>query len=155
METHFTWKTKIFSRKFDIFQYEKYVGELKKKSMSRKTTGEMNGREFIFETKGFFKHETRIINKADNSFAGTIGFSSWKSKAVITYMNKEYKWQFDNFFRTRWNLSDENGFLIKYQSHYFNGTIDSYTNDEALILTGFFIRNYLKQKSAEAAAASS
>ncbi len=154
METQFIWKTKMFSRKFEIYKYENLVGELKKEGWSRKTPGEMNGRKLIFETKGFFRHETRIIDSANDSVIGTIDFSFWKTKSRITCQNKEYNWQFDNFLRNKWSLSNENGFLVRYHSHAFKGTIDSYTDDEVLILTGFFIRNYLKQKSAEASAAS-
>lgn len=155
METQYTWKTKMFSTKYDIYRYENFNGELKKEGWSRKTYGEMSGRKLIFETKGFFKHETQIIDQTNNSVIGTISFTFWKSKSQIAYQEKEFKWQFDNFWRTKWSLSNENGFLIRYHSRGLKGTIDSYTEDEVLILAGFFIRNYLRQRSAEAAAASS
>jgi hypothetical protein len=70
-------------------------------------------------------------------------------------MNKEYKWQFDNFLRTKWSLANENETLIRYHSRGFKGNIDTYTDDEVLILSGFFIRNYLKQRAAETSAAAS
>jgi hypothetical protein len=155
METQYTWKTKMFSRKFEIYRYENHIGELKKREWSGKYAGEMNGKKFVFKIKGFFKKETSIINASDDSVIGTIDFTFWKTKSTVTYQNKEYKWQFDNFVRNKWSLSNENGFLVRYHSQAFKGTIDSYTEDEVLILTGFFIRNYLKQRSAEAAAASS
>jgi hypothetical protein len=62
-------------------------------------------------------------------------------------------WHFDSFLRSKWSITNENGPLIKYNSHAFTGTIISYTRDEILILTGFFIRNFLKQRSAGIAAA--
>ena len=154
MVTQFTWKTKAFSRRFEIYQYTSKVGELRKVSLSRKTDGEMNGEKFVFKNKGFIKQETLITNPDNDSVLGTISFKTFKSKATILYNDKEYIWQFDNFFRTKWSVSNENGPLIKYHSRNFNGTIDSFTSDELLVLTGFFIRNYKKQKSSEAAAAS-
>jgi hypothetical protein len=154
METQFTWKTKLFSRRFEIYQYTKQIGELKKEGMSRTTTGEINGKRFNFKTKGFFKHETEITDPDSNIVLATIRFKSFKIKATIIYNEKEYPWQFDNFFRTKWSIGSVNGPLIKYHSKNLQGTIDSYTDDELLVLAGFFIRNYEKQKSAEAAAAS-
>jgi hypothetical protein len=153
METHFTWKTKLFSRKYEIYKYNAPAGEVTNKNWSKKSVCELNGNKFIFETKGFFKAETHIIDSADNLDIGTIKYTTWKRKPIINLRDREYRWQFDNFFNTRWSVSNENGFLVKYHSRAFKGTIDSYTDDEALILAGFYIRNYYKQKS-EAVAAS-
>jgi hypothetical protein len=154
MEYHYTWKTKLFSRNFDIYTYETLTGTLKKEGWSRKTLGEMKGRKILFETKGFIKHETIIVNQTENTQIGSIRFNFWRSRSQINYNNREYSWQFDNFWRTRWSLSNENGYLVRYHSRGFKGTIDAYTEDVILILTGFFIRNYYKQRSSEAAAAS-
>jgi hypothetical protein len=153
METQYTWKTKMFSRKFEIYLNDNLIGELRKREWSGKYAGEMNGKQFLFATRGFFRRETRIIDQADNSVTGTINFTFWKRKSQIAYQDKEYKWQFDNFWQNEWSLSNENGYLVKYHSHGFKGTITSYTDDTALILAGFFIRNYFKQRSAEVAAA--
>jgi len=153
MEIQFTWKTKLFSNRFDIFQDDFLTGELKKEGWSRKVTGELNNRKIMFETKGFFKQETNIIDLIDSSVLGQVKFHNWKSRSAVTYRNIGYQWQFDNFFRSKWSLRNGDETLIKYHSHGFKGEITSYTNDEVLVLTGFFIRNFLKQKSAEIAAA--
>ena len=153
METYLTWKTKLFSRKFEIFNYHTLAGEVTNKNWSKKSVCKLNGREFLFETKGVFKPETLITDLSENKEIGSIVYTTFKRKPLIKMHDNEYKWQFDNFLNTRWSVSNRNGFLIKYHSKGFKGTIVSYTDDEALILTGFYIRNYYKQK-AEAAAAS-
>ncbi len=153
MEIHLTWKTKLFSRKFEIYNYNTLAGEVANKNWAKKSVCKLNSKEFLFETKGVFKSETRIIDLSDNKEIGNINYTKWKRKPLINLRGNEFKWQFDNFFNTRWSVSNQNGFLIKYHSLGFKGTIDSYTNDEALVLAGFYIRNYYKQKS-EAAAAS-
>lgn len=153
MEIQFTWKTRLFSNRFEILKDDFLNGELKKEGWSRKVTGELNNRKIMFETKGFFKQETNIIDLIDGSALGQVKFSSWKSKSAVICKNTEYQWQFDNFFRSKWSLSNDNGVLIKYASHGFKGEITSNVNDEVLILAGFFIRNFLKQKTAEIAAA--
>jgi hypothetical protein len=155
MEAHLTWKTKLFSKKYEIYRQDNLIGDLAKGGWARKINGEINVKKVIFVTIGFFKRETKIMDFDEISTLGTINYSPWKSKSTINYMNKEYKWQFDNFLRTKWSLGNENGPVIKYHSQGFRGIIDTYTDDEVLILTGFFIRNFQKQKSTEHAAASS
>ncbi len=73
---------------------------------------------------------------------------------MISYQDKEYNWQFDNFWRTKWSIQNRNGVLVRYMSNGFKGTIDSYTNEEILILAGFFIRNLMNERSSQAAATS-
>jgi hypothetical protein len=152
MEIQYNWKTKLFSKKFDIYQNDILKGELYKENWSRKVNGELNIRRVMFETKGIFKVETTIIDLQGDITIGNIKFTNWKAKSTISYQNKDYRWQFDNFLRSRWSISDENGAIIRYHSNAFKGIIVSYTRDEILILTGFFIRNFLKQRSAEIAA---
>jgi hypothetical protein len=153
METHLVWKTKLFRNLYEIFENEQPAGELKSPGWKRNATGELKGKKLHFEIKGVFKKEFLILDPADNSTIGQIVFNTWKTKATITCRNQEYKWQFDNFFHTKWSISYEQGNLVKYESHFKKGEITSYTNDELLILTGLFIKDYLKQRAAAAAAA--
>jgi hypothetical protein len=154
MEIQYNWKTKMFSNRFEIYQNDILKGELYKGGWSRKVIGELNTRRIIFETRGLFKYDTQIIDAQGEMTIGQIKYTSWKAKSTILYQNKEYKWQFDNFMRSRWSISNENGPVIKYHSNAFSGIITSYIRDEILILTGFYIRNFLKQRSSEIAAAS-
>jgi hypothetical protein len=153
METHYTWKSRFFRSRFEIYQYENLVGELKNKSFERRASGELNGRKLMFETKGFFNQEHRIIDQKDDSVVVQIIFNTWKTKTTIRYDNKDYQWHYDNFWNTKWSISNENGALIRYKSSFSSGEITSYTGDEVLILTGLFIKNYFKQRAAAAAAA--
>jgi hypothetical protein len=153
MEIQYNWKTKLFSKRFEIYQHEILKGDLYKENWSRKVNGELNIRKMAFETKGVFKPETTIIDLQGELPIGSIKYTSWKARATIFYQDKEYRWQFDNFLRSKWSISDQNGAIIRYHSKAFTGMIVSYTRDEILILAGFFIRNFLKQRSAEVAAA--
>ena len=154
MEIQYNWKTRLFSNRFEIYQNDILKGELYKGVWSRKVIGELNTRRLIFETRGLFKYDTQIIDAQGEMTIGQIKYTSWKAKSIILYQNKEHKWQFDNFLRSRWSISNENGPVIKYHSNAFSGIITSYIRDEILILTGFYIRNFLKQRSSDIAAAS-
>jgi hypothetical protein len=154
METQFTWKKKFFSNIYDISQYENVAGELRSIGWKRKSIGELNGKKILFKIKGFFDKDFLISNPDDNSLIGKIVFNTWKTKATIIILDKVYNWQYDNFFHTIWSISNENGNLVKYESHFKSGDINSYTNDEILILTGLYIREYLQQRAAASATAS-
>jgi len=154
METLLNWKTKLFSKRYDIYNHTELTGRLNKMSWSKKVAGELNGREILFETKGFFRQETRIMDVLNNPVIGTIIYKSWRSRAVISYQDKEYNWQFDNFWRTKWSIQNRNGVIIRYKSNRFRGTINSYTNEEVLILAGFFVRNLMNERASHAAATS-
>jgi hypothetical protein len=154
MEIHYDWKTKLFSKKFEIYQNDQLKGELFKEGLSRIVTGELNTKRFKFETKGFLKFETTITDLQRHIEAGKITFLRGKNDTIIHYKYRQYKWKFENFICSRWSLSDENKVLIKYHSNAFTGMIESYTTNELLILSGFYIRNYLRQRSAQIAAIS-
>ena len=153
METQFYWKTKLFSRKYIIYQYGRMVGELHKVNLSRKIKGEIFGRKLIFETSGFFKQDTQIIDLQDNSVIASITYRRWKHVSAISYQGKDYTWQYENFFRSRWSLGSSNGSIVRYHSKFFNGSIYSYTNDGVLVLAGFYVRNHFRERSAHVAAA--
>jgi hypothetical protein len=153
METQYKWKTKLFRNNFEIFKYDEIAGELKRGGWKRKWTGELNGKKVLFEIKGFFDKDFLISNLDDESLIGKIIFNTWRTKATITIHEKDYFWQYDNFFHSKWSISNDNGNLIKYESHFKNGDINSYTDDSLLILTGLFIRDYLQQRAAASAAA--
>jgi hypothetical protein len=155
METQYKWKAKFFSNKYEIFQYDNIIGSLKRSGWKRISYGELNGKKVQFQNKGFFSQEFFITDPIDNSFQGNIIFNTWKSKATITLQEKVYSFQFENFLHSKWNITNENGNLIKYDAHIKNGNITSYTDNEILILTGLYIRDYLRQRAATAAAAAS
>lgn len=130
------------------------MGGIGKQGMSRNISGELNYRKVRFETRGLFKFETNIVDPDSEVITGKVKYKKWNSKSTISYKEREYRWSYDNFLGSKWRITTERGPLVKYHSNFLTGTIVSYTDDEILILTGFYIRNYLKQKSAAIAAAS-
>jgi len=154
METHYTWKTKFFSTNYQILQFDNQVGEIKNKAFTRKSEGELNGRKLLFEIKGFFRQDTRIIDLKDDSVLFDVNIGAWRSKASFNYNGKAYTWQYDNFWNTKFSINADMGPVIKYQTFSFGGDINSYISDEVLILTGLLIKNYFRQRAASAAAAS-
>ena len=79
METQYTWRTKLFSNRFEIYSYDKIAGEIKKESWSRRVSGELNARKIVFETRGFFNYKTQIINTENNVEIGQINYQKWRA----------------------------------------------------------------------------
>lgn len=155
METHFTWKAKFFTNSYEIFQYDNVIGRLKRAGWKRISDGELHGRKVQFQNKGFFNQEFLITDPVNNSPLGNIIFNTWRTKASITLQDKVYNFQFENLFHSKWSITNQNGNLVRYDARIKHGVIISYTDNEMLILTGLYIRDYLKQRAASAAAASS
>lgn len=151
METHLNWNTRLFSKRYEICQWETVIGTLEKSGWSTNVAGELNGRQFIFGTNRIVKKETKIIDSVSGLTLGTIIYNNWKSKATINYQDKVYSWQFENFWRSKWSISNINGKLVKYQSRALKGKIISFTDDDLIILTGFYIRNRFNERTAHIA----
>jgi hypothetical protein len=152
METYFKWKTRLFRGLYEIYENENLAGELKSAAWRQLSSGKMKGEKYLYEPKGFWKKEILIRNPDDSTLAGQIVFNRWRRKAVISCRNQKFIWKYDNFFHTKWSISTEKGPLVKYQRYFKSGEISSYVKDELLVLTGLFIRDYLRQRAAVAAA---
>lgn len=146
MEQLLTWKSKIFKNKFELFQSGLPVGELKNNSWSRTSYGELNGRKFSFSSKGFINQESDVTDINNNTVIATISFSSWRSKAIINYNNKEYIWKSENLFGNKWSLSFDGMTTVQYQRFNFSGDIGFNIKDELLILAGLYIHNYFFER---------
>jgi len=153
MNIFLNWKKGFFSNTYQIYNNGIQVGFLKLSTWSQKAKGVLKEREFEFITKGFLKQETTMLDSKTNSIIATISYNSWKSKAVIKKLsNEEYKWEFNNFWNTKWSLTNSYIF-INYHGSTTKGEINSSTDDELLLITGLYISNYYWQRRASAVAA--
>ena len=147
MESHLTWEKGIFKSSYELFEGGMCVGRLKPDTWIRQGNGELNGKKYLFETKGFFNQETLIINATTNIPAGKIIYNTWKTKATIEYNNKIVSEKYDNGWNTKWSISDSAGPLVRYYGSFTKGEIEVLSYDELPILTGLYITNYFWQIS--------
>ena len=148
MQLNLTWKKGFFSNNCILYKNGELIGNLREKSFSNTAVAELNGKGFLFRTKGFFKQHTDIIDSSTNQVLGEISYNNWKSKATISGRNKTVNWSYNNFWNTKWSLSDQNGIEIKYAGSSTKGSIQSNTDDALLILSGLYVTNYYWQISA-------
>ena len=146
MEQQLTWKTKLFNSRYQIFQSESLVGELKKIPLSRSSRGELNGKKIVFSSKGIINQEAEIIDSENNVSPGKIIFSSWRSKATISHNNTEYDWRSENLFGNKWSIRKDDVPVVEFKKLNFSGEIEFNKMDEVLILAGLFIRIFFWER---------
>ncbi|MFO7371110.1 MAG: hypothetical protein R6X09_12680 [Bacteroidales bacterium] len=147
MQLNLTWKKGFFSNTYTLFKNGEMNGYLREKTFSQTAVAELNGKSYLFRTKGFFKQRTEIIDFSTNQLIGEISYNNWKNKATISNMNKTVYWSYNNIWNTKWSLSDPDGTEIKFAGSSTKGYIESNTDDALLILSGLYVTNYYWQMS--------
>lgn len=142
METTFTWTKGLFSNSYRIASNNEHTGSLEKFRFSRSAEGLLNGKAYNFNTKGFFKQHTEIIDAADKSVIGKIEYNSWNTKAKIIINGKTVHFRYANFLNTKWQLVDSDGIILTFKGSVTSGQIDTGKDDAALILSGLYVVNY-------------
>ena len=145
MKVNFKWKKELFSGTYSIYSNNQLIGTLTDKAFSRTVLGELNGKKYLFNTDGFFKQNTKIIDIKKSKTIGNITYNSWMTGATISVTDKSINWKYDNLWNTRWSLYDKEGTEIKYSGTSTGGQIESNTDDALLLLTGLFVTNYYWQ----------
>lgn len=145
MQTNLRWKKDYISNLYYIYSNNKQIGDLRNKIFSQTATGKLNGKEYIFKTKGFFKQHTEITDGLENKVIGEITYNNWMTKATISVGDKTINWKYDNIWNTKWSISSSEGINIKYSGSSTKGQIDSNTDVELFLLSGLFVTNYYWQ----------
>lgn len=147
MQTNLRWGKKIFSNLYKIYSNGQQIGKLKENCFSKTAIGILNGQEYIFRTKGFFKQHTEIISNLENRVIGEITYGNWMTKATLSVNNRTTHCSYNNFWNTKCNLLNSEGVNINYSGSSTSGHIGSNVDDSLLILSGLFIANYYWERS--------
>ncbi|PKP36173.1 MAG: hypothetical protein CVT98_08765 [Bacteroidetes bacterium HGW-Bacteroidetes-15] len=146
MKKYYNWTKGLFSSTYNIYTDSTHVGSLKNKSFSQSAIGSINGKNYIFKTKGFFKQHTDIIT-SDNILIGRINFNSWKTKAQIVFKDRTVVLRAENIWNTKWKLFDTNGLHLNYSGSSTKRRIEAIEDNELQFLIGLFVINYFWQSS--------
>jgi hypothetical protein len=148
MATTVRWNKGFFKSRYELFLNGILAGGLKNKSWTNASEADLNGKEYLFKTSGFFRQTTQIIDLLTNTQTGLISYNAWGSRAKIEFADRVVEFKFTNTWNTKWTLSDKNGVLINYRGSDSKGEIETETQDEMLILAGLFIKNHYSQSAA-------
>lgn len=147
MKKYYSWTKGLFSSTYNIYTDSTLVGSLKNKSLSQSATGSINGKNYIFNTKGFFKQHTEIIDQHSNTLIGNIEYNSWMTKAQINLYGRTVEWTTENIWNTKWKLFDSNGILLNYSGSSTKGRIEAFEDNELQLLIGLYVINSFWQSS--------
>ncbi len=142
----FHWKKTLFSSKYELFSQNKKIGELNGRMYGGVLVGKINNKTFKFQKRSFFSSEIEIIDLNLNKAIGSISFNIWSNRAKLKIKGKRFEWKYENFWRTKWSIS-ENGFsVIKFKKNAFRGQIKSKIENELLLFCGLLIygRNVIR-----------
>ncbi len=147
MKNTLTWKKGVFESTYQLFSNDVLVGYLKTNQFTNSVECEMNSKKYHFKAKRSFESTVEIIDKDKNIPVGSIKFGFWHNKATIELNNKQLTWKFDNWWNTKWSLSDTETETYRYQGSQSKGSIEFNTENEILILSGLYIVHYIWQSS--------
>ncbi|MDO5656307.1 MAG: hypothetical protein Q4G27_09225 [Flavobacteriaceae bacterium] len=142
MQTQFTWKKGLFSDLFQIYNNDNQIGKLKDNSFSQVAKGEIQQKEYTFKSKGIMNYRTEIIDNSSSQIIGEIKYNNWMTKASIDIGESKALWQYDNFWSTKWSITQSDGIQIRFSGSSSKGEIQCNKVDELLILTGLYVINY-------------
>jgi hypothetical protein len=145
MKNNLTWTKGLFTNLYQIYSDGNRIGVIKERTFSQSAKASINGKEYLFRTRGFFNPYTEIIDCLSNQVIGKIEFNNWRSKATVFVNGRKIHWKHDNLWNTQWSLSDSGGIVMKFSSSTTKGQIDAQLDDGLLVLAGLFIKNYYLQ----------
>lgn len=130
----YTLKHKFWSGKLELWKDDTIIGHIKNYSVWKgHAVGYLYDKKYFFMNKGAFAYSTEILDEMDHVI-GEINFSAWSSKAEIVVGNNRYMWENNNFWSTRWKITDELGHEILLEKNEFNVNYSTYENNEFLFL---------------------
>lgn len=142
MNNFLTWTKGLFDSNYQLFTDGKISGSLLFDTWKNEAKGMGITSSYFYKTEGFLKPITKIINDK-NELIGTITYDSWQTKATIKMESGEvFGWSFTSSWLNNWLITDFKEKKISYHSQSANGTINSSTTDESILLTGIFIREF-------------
>jgi hypothetical protein len=142
---YITWKTGIFSNKYEFFEGDKPIGKVTKNLFSSTSEGTFNNKFFSFKVKGIFKGHIEIYDENHHKIAA-IEFNFLHTKAEIKLANATvYQWKYENILQTKWSITKNNLPLIDYQGEMTSGSalIHSTDYNELIFLAGLSAHDYL------------
>jgi len=146
MKTILNWKKGAFKSACQIYSDEnRIIGVLHENNCSLSAEGELNGKKYLFKSKGFFNPVTQIIDVANNVVIGKITYNSWMTKARIEYDDSILNWRYDSCWASKWSIFGTTDILLHGRSSFCKGNIEFNRQNDLFVLTGLFISRYYFQ----------
>ena len=144
MQRLLTWRKGLFDSDYQLYTNGEIKGSLIFSSLKNNARG-IALKNYYFTTEGFFNPITKIRDENHNQIA-TINYNTWKLKATVTYNNLDHaSWSYTNGWLSHWSITNHRDKLIQYHSTTGAGHANSDNDDELLLLSGLFIREFFSR----------
>jgi len=142
MNPNFVWHKGFFDSNYQIFKDGNISYSLIFDTWQNTAKGIGLQNTYLFKTLSILDTKTQLIdNKGE--VLGTITINILQTKAVITLTNGEiFYFEFKGTWFNAWTITDLKQKQIFYQSNSTSGEITSNNEDELMLLSGLFIKEF-------------
>lgn len=142
MEQMLNWRKGLFDSHYQVFDHATPKFSINFNSLKNSAFATTQKEIYLLRSQGYSNPETQILNNK-NEIIATIRYDWLSFKAKIIFPSGEaFDWAFQNSWLSRWSLNNHTDKQIIYNSSSGSGLIHSNVDDDLLILTGLFIREY-------------
>jgi len=142
MEQVLYWRKGLFDSNYQVFDQQQLKFSMNFSSWQNSAIATTQSGIYLLKSEGFSKPETRILNNQNETLA-TITYDWLGFKARVVFASGEIlDWRYQNSWLSRWSLNNLKDKQILFSASAGNGNIHSNVNDDMLVLTGLFIREY-------------
>jgi len=144
MQNLLTWRKGIFDSNYQLYNNGEIKGSLIFSSWKNNARG-IASKNYYFTTEGILNPVTKIRDENHNQI-GVITYNSWQLKATVTFNGLEHvSWNYTNSWLSQWSITNHRDKHIQYHSVTSAGTVNSDTDDELLLLSGLYIREFFSR----------
>ena len=140
--SNYSWKTRYFSKTWNIYRNNRQVGSIEKPFFSRKSTAEINGKKYEFQDKGFAGLESDVIDAVENKAVGKVQFDAENSIGIIQITDeKNSTLEIKNPWKNQFVLHNSTGLNIAYNGSIsgLRGEIEANKTDDLKMLSGLYL----------------
>ncbi len=142
MEQVLFWRKGLFDSSYQVFDQQQLKFSMNFSSWQNSAIATTQTGIYLLKSEGFARPETRILNNQNETLA-TITYDWLGFKARIVFASGEtFDWRYQNSWLSRWSLNNLKDKQILFSASAGNGNIHSNIDDDMLVLTGLFIREY-------------
>ncbi|MGY3054074.1 hypothetical protein ACVWYG_002277 [Pedobacter sp. UYEF25] len=145
MNYDFNWNKDAFDSKYQVVSQGMLKYALNFESWHNSAIATTQTGIYLFKTQGFSKAESLLVDNR-NQVLAVISFNLISLNATVKFTNgDEYKFLYRRNWISEWSLNNGTDKQVFYKARTGSGLIKSNSDDELLIMTGLYIREYFSR----------